>query len=126
MCIRDRYGGQQIKIAFQADDPPSNDGLWYAWFIDNLYIGNAIETVRFSGAELTSTRSKVNLDRVSSETIIAPSPSRAAINGIRDVQPTATLKTTAPVLSLIHISEPTRLLSNSYAVFCLKKKKQNK
>ena len=25
-------------------------------------------------------------------------------------------------LSLIHISEPTRLLSKSYAVFCLKKK----
>eukprot|EP00658_Telonema_sp_P-2_P085221 TRINITY_DN9673_c0_g1_i1.p2 TRINITY_DN9673_c0_g1~~TRINITY_DN9673_c0_g1_i1.p2 ORF type:complete len:125 (+),score=30.72 TRINITY_DN9673_c0_g1_i1:145-519(+) len=30
------------------------------------------------------------------------------------------------VLSLIHISEPTRLLSISYAVFCLKKKKYNK
>ena len=29
-------------------------------------------------------------------------------------------------LSLIHISEPTRLLSISYAVFCLKKKKQKK
>ena len=29
-------------------------------------------------------------------------------------------------LSLIHISEPTRLLSISYAVFCLKKKKQIK
>ena len=29
-----------------------------------------------------------------------------------------------PVLSLIHISEPTRLLSISYAVFCLKKKKR--
>ena len=28
-------------------------------------------------------------------------------------------------LSLIHISEPTRLLSTSYAVFCLKKKKHN-
>src|SRR5674536_393774 len=28
----------------------------------------------------------------------------------------------APTLSLIHISEPTRLLSTSYAVFCLKKK----
>ena len=27
-------------------------------------------------------------------------------------------------LSLIHISEPTRLLSISYAVFCLKKKQQ--
>src|SRR5678815_3826859 len=29
-------------------------------------------------------------------------------------------------LSLIHISEPTRLLSISYAVFCLKKKKRKK
>src|SRR5678816_4945470 len=28
-------------------------------------------------------------------------------------------------LSLIHISEPTRLLSISYAVFCLKKKKKD-
>eukprot|EP00658_Telonema_sp_P-2_P009301 TRINITY_DN13489_c0_g1_i1.p1 TRINITY_DN13489_c0_g1~~TRINITY_DN13489_c0_g1_i1.p1 ORF type:complete len:120 (+),score=22.18 TRINITY_DN13489_c0_g1_i1:177-536(+) len=31
---------------------------------------------------------------------------------------------TALELSLIHISEPTRLLSISYAVFCLKKKKK--
>eukprot|EP00658_Telonema_sp_P-2_P031562 TRINITY_DN23592_c0_g1_i1.p1 TRINITY_DN23592_c0_g1~~TRINITY_DN23592_c0_g1_i1.p1 ORF type:complete len:143 (-),score=11.81 TRINITY_DN23592_c0_g1_i1:3-431(-) len=30
----------------------------------------------------------------------------------------------AILLSLIHISEPTRLLSISYAVFCLKKKKK--
>src|SRR5678816_4814887 len=30
------------------------------------------------------------------------------------------------MLSLIHISEPTRLLSISYAVFCLKKKKKIK
>src|SRR5660397_263532 len=30
------------------------------------------------------------------------------------------------VLSLIHISEPTRLRRISYAVFCLKKKKQKK
>eukprot|EP00658_Telonema_sp_P-2_P066752 TRINITY_DN55714_c0_g1_i1.p1 TRINITY_DN55714_c0_g1~~TRINITY_DN55714_c0_g1_i1.p1 ORF type:complete len:225 (-),score=80.39 TRINITY_DN55714_c0_g1_i1:80-754(-) len=32
----------------------------------------------------------------------------------------------AKYLSLIHISEPTRLLSISYAVFCLKKKKKKK
>eukprot|EP00658_Telonema_sp_P-2_P051044 TRINITY_DN39056_c0_g1_i1.p1 TRINITY_DN39056_c0_g1~~TRINITY_DN39056_c0_g1_i1.p1 ORF type:complete len:131 (-),score=41.18 TRINITY_DN39056_c0_g1_i1:72-464(-) len=32
----------------------------------------------------------------------------------------------SPRLSLIHISEPTRLLSISYAVFCLKKKKNNR
>src|SRR5659263_297811 len=30
----------------------------------------------------------------------------------------------APLLSLIHISEPTRLGMISYAVFCLKKKKK--
>eukprot|EP00658_Telonema_sp_P-2_P064207 TRINITY_DN5310_c0_g1_i1.p1 TRINITY_DN5310_c0_g1~~TRINITY_DN5310_c0_g1_i1.p1 ORF type:complete len:1174 (-),score=127.03 TRINITY_DN5310_c0_g1_i1:88-3609(-) len=34
--------------------------------------------------------------------------------------------TTGLWLSLIHISEPTRLLSISYAVFCLKKKKKKK
>jgi len=32
--------------------------------------------------------------------------------------------TTVDVLALIHISEPTRLLSIPYAVFCLKKKKK--
>ena len=31
----------------------------------------------------------------------------------------------AIVLSLIHISEPTRRTPISYAVFCLKKKKEN-
>nr|WP_258051492.1 hypothetical protein [Pseudomonas aeruginosa] len=30
-----------------------------------------------------------------------------------------------PGLSLIHISEPTRHLRNSYAVFCLKKKNED-
>ena len=38
--------------------------------------------------------------------------------------PAATNAETGEPLSLIHISEPTRLLSNSYAVFCLKKNKQ--
>eukprot|EP00658_Telonema_sp_P-2_P080502 TRINITY_DN8021_c0_g1_i7.p1 TRINITY_DN8021_c0_g1~~TRINITY_DN8021_c0_g1_i7.p1 ORF type:complete len:739 (+),score=164.22 TRINITY_DN8021_c0_g1_i7:72-2288(+) len=38
---------------------------------------------------------------------------------------TASSSTTSSVLSLIHISEPTRLLSISYAVFCLKKKKKS-
>ena len=32
----------------------------------------------------------------------------------------------APYLSLIHISEPTRLRRISYAVFCLKKKKKKR
>ena len=36
----------------------------------------------------------------------------------------AVLATKLPMLSLIHISEPTRLGMISYAVFCLKKKKK--
>src|SRR5674536_301222 len=44
---------------------------------------------------------------------------RTALNLLCHLSGVATL-----TLSLIHISEPTRLLSTSYAVFCLKKKKQ--
>eukprot|EP00658_Telonema_sp_P-2_P045702 TRINITY_DN3369_c0_g1_i3.p1 TRINITY_DN3369_c0_g1~~TRINITY_DN3369_c0_g1_i3.p1 ORF type:complete len:659 (+),score=208.98 TRINITY_DN3369_c0_g1_i3:144-2120(+) len=39
---------------------------------------------------------------------------------------TGTVTSSSYDLSLIHISEPTRLLSISYAVFCLKKKKKQK
>eukprot|EP00658_Telonema_sp_P-2_P047755 TRINITY_DN36352_c0_g1_i1.p1 TRINITY_DN36352_c0_g1~~TRINITY_DN36352_c0_g1_i1.p1 ORF type:complete len:273 (+),score=37.11 TRINITY_DN36352_c0_g1_i1:278-1096(+) len=44
----------------------------------------------------------------------------------RDGAAAATVGPTVSGLSLIHISEPTRLLSISYAVFCLKKKKQSR
>jgi hypothetical protein len=39
------YGGQQLKLAFNAVDGPNNDGLWYVWFIDDIYIGNAMMTL---------------------------------------------------------------------------------
>ncbi len=45
------YEGLQVKIAWQAEDPPSNDGLWYVWFIDDIYIGNEI-----TGVELYALR----------------------------------------------------------------------
>eukprot|EP00658_Telonema_sp_P-2_P037590 TRINITY_DN27031_c0_g1_i1.p1 TRINITY_DN27031_c0_g1~~TRINITY_DN27031_c0_g1_i1.p1 ORF type:complete len:101 (-),score=20.55 TRINITY_DN27031_c0_g1_i1:26-328(-) len=48
----------------------------------------------------------------------APLDPRCAIEVVGAANPTFTHNT----LSLIHISEPTRLLSISYAVFCLKKK----
>eukprot|EP00658_Telonema_sp_P-2_P010009 TRINITY_DN13747_c0_g1_i1.p1 TRINITY_DN13747_c0_g1~~TRINITY_DN13747_c0_g1_i1.p1 ORF type:complete len:117 (+),score=36.38 TRINITY_DN13747_c0_g1_i1:431-781(+) len=41
-------------------------------------------------------------------------------------RPISRISLPADNLSLIHISEPTRLLSISYAVFCLKKKKKKK
>jgi hypothetical protein len=48
------YGGQQIKIAFHAEDPPTNDGLWYGWYIDNIIIGNQASTMHFSAGDLTA------------------------------------------------------------------------
>jgi len=30
------YAGQNVKIAWHALDPPSNDGLWYIWIIDDI------------------------------------------------------------------------------------------
>lgn len=35
------YGGQQVKVAFQALDAPTLDGLWYDWFIDDIVISSA-------------------------------------------------------------------------------------
>jgi hypothetical protein len=49
------YAGQQVKIAWHADDPNStNDGMWYNWFIDDIVIGNSTTTIRFSETALTS------------------------------------------------------------------------
>ena len=42
------YSGNQLKVAFHAEDPPDNGGLWYAWYIDNVYIGNSTTAVQFS------------------------------------------------------------------------------
>ena len=48
------YAGQQIKIAWHADDPNStSDGMWYNWFIDNVVIGNVVNTIRFPASEMT-------------------------------------------------------------------------
>jgi len=44
----EQFGGLQIQLAFHADDPPSNDGMWYEWFIDNVYIGNYVAPLEFS------------------------------------------------------------------------------
>jgi hypothetical protein len=51
------YAGMQIMLALQAEDPPSNDGLWYTWFVDNIYIGNALSSVAFNPGALHQPRS---------------------------------------------------------------------
>jgi hypothetical protein len=35
------YSGRPIRIAFHAEDPPSNDGLYYQWFIDKVQVVSA-------------------------------------------------------------------------------------
>src|SRR5678816_3056083 len=47
---------------------------------------------------------------------------RTPVGMPEDIASWPTVDLLIPTLSLIHISEPTRLLSISYAVFCLKKK----
>jgi hypothetical protein len=32
----DAYAGQDVKIAWHAEDPPTNDGLWFVWAIDDI------------------------------------------------------------------------------------------
>ncbi|MGB8657417.1 MAG: choice-of-anchor J domain-containing protein [Candidatus Zixiibacteriota bacterium] len=32
------YSGKSIKIAFHALDPPTNDGLWYIWIVDDVLV----------------------------------------------------------------------------------------
>src|SRR5678815_6027520 len=61
-------------------------------------------------------------DQIRERTVVIQDADYRAVGTVR-VQPLAT-GLTRPALSLIHISEPTRLLSISYAVFCLKKKKK--
>ncbi|MFO7660692.1 MAG: carboxypeptidase regulatory-like domain-containing protein, partial [Candidatus Cloacimonadaceae bacterium] len=48
------YTGQQIKLAWHAEDPSTNDGMWYNWFIDNVQVTNSLTTIRFSEQEMTS------------------------------------------------------------------------
>ena len=49
---------------------------------------------------------------------------REAINYLESINVSLPIKASGAYLSLIHISEPTRRTPISYAVFCLKKKKQ--
>jgi hypothetical protein len=84
-----QFGGQQISLAFHAEDPPSNDGIWYVWFIDNIYIGNFIDTVRFEPTGMTS-RSLSNPGRAS--------VGAAQDNLYRDLRGTASIRNTNDTL----------------------------
>lgn len=58
------WGGSAVKLAWHASDPPSNDGLWYVWFIDAVSVSNASTTLRFFTE--TSTRRMATSSQVRS------------------------------------------------------------
>ncbi|MDD4035457.1 MAG: carboxypeptidase regulatory-like domain-containing protein [Candidatus Cloacimonetes bacterium] len=73
------FTGLEVILAFNAVDPPSNDGLWYTWFIDNIYIGNAISGIVFNKTQLYAPRSSV------ARTLSSSTPdllSRSIANGL--------------------------------------------
>lgn len=63
------YDGQQISLAFQAEDPDTNDGLWFYWLIDNIYIGNAITPVSFDGPALMRSRPELGSNMPAAEAL---------------------------------------------------------
>lgn len=68
------YAGSQIMLALHAVDPPSNDGLWYTWFVDNIYIGNALTSVSFNPGALypthyRNTGNEASFDSVNANTM---------------------------------------------------------
>ena len=43
-----QYAGQMVKLAWHADDGDDAFGMWYNWYIDNVYIGNFVRTEQLS------------------------------------------------------------------------------
>ncbi|HHV37819.1 MAG TPA: T9SS type A sorting domain-containing protein, partial [Candidatus Cloacimonetes bacterium] len=43
-----QYAGQMVKLAWHADDGDDAFGMWYNWYIDNIYIGNFVRTEQLS------------------------------------------------------------------------------
>ncbi|MFA7543908.1 MAG: carboxypeptidase regulatory-like domain-containing protein, partial [Candidatus Cloacimonadaceae bacterium] len=54
------YAGNEVILAFHADDPPSDEGLWNLWFIDNIYIGNMVQTISFDAQDLIPGKISIN------------------------------------------------------------------
>jgi hypothetical protein len=58
------YAGQQVKLAWHADDAPSNDGMWYVWFIDQVMVGTATQTIRFPESAMTVKSASMKQDQL--------------------------------------------------------------
>eukprot|EP00658_Telonema_sp_P-2_P063298 TRINITY_DN5202_c0_g1_i4.p1 TRINITY_DN5202_c0_g1~~TRINITY_DN5202_c0_g1_i4.p1 ORF type:complete len:125 (+),score=40.13 TRINITY_DN5202_c0_g1_i4:140-514(+) len=105
MCIRDRSTGSLYFIELQATQMLIKVNVNSDTHEINVEPNDTIAVVK----------TKVE------EVICVPPQMQRLIHNGAPLSDEATVESS---LSLIHISEPTRLLSISYAVFCLKKKKK--
>jgi len=78
------YEGLQIKLAWHAEDPATNDGLWYVWFIDDVYIGNETTSVLFSFDDLSIRSQRSDLGAQKAKPFVGneSNPSRAMELGL--------------------------------------------
>eukprot|EP00658_Telonema_sp_P-2_P075192 TRINITY_DN64651_c0_g1_i1.p1 TRINITY_DN64651_c0_g1~~TRINITY_DN64651_c0_g1_i1.p1 ORF type:complete len:114 (-),score=27.66 TRINITY_DN64651_c0_g1_i1:9-350(-) len=107
MCIRDRMGGACCGgSSHPATDEPQTSQQPEA----------GVVCKKTGGAAGNDTRGP--------QTSPAPDGELIVLLGFGTLE--VSQKVAQQRLSLIHISEPTRLLSISYAVFCLKKKNNHK
>ncbi|HHE38948.1 MAG TPA: PKD domain-containing protein, partial [Candidatus Cloacimonetes bacterium] len=63
------YADQNIKVAFNAVDGPTNDGIWYIWFVDNITASNESRILKFNPEDFTykSIRNTNNFSKNSNE-----------------------------------------------------------
>eukprot|EP00658_Telonema_sp_P-2_P082368 TRINITY_DN869_c0_g1_i19.p1 TRINITY_DN869_c0_g1~~TRINITY_DN869_c0_g1_i19.p1 ORF type:complete len:108 (-),score=13.78 TRINITY_DN869_c0_g1_i19:112-435(-) len=83
-------------------------------------MGDSRVVRQFSGFKLTGNEYHAACDHASNSSKSIQCHCEGGLGSVQHQPYSHTLSR----LSLIHISEPTRLLSISYAVFCLKKKKK--
>jgi len=78
------YAGQDIKVAFHAEDPPSNDGMWHVWFVDDVHIGSPTQRITFSSDQLTTRKDRPAMTRGTAQTLpISRDPNYITHNSAR-------------------------------------------
>jgi hypothetical protein len=81
------YAGQDIKVAFHAEDPPSNDGMWHVWFVDDVHIGSPTQRITFSSEQLTTSKDRPAMTRGTAQTLpISRDPNYITHNSARSME----------------------------------------
>ncbi|MBN2829333.1 MAG: choice-of-anchor J domain-containing protein [Candidatus Cloacimonetes bacterium] len=78
------YAGQDIQIAWNFYDGPTNDGLWYSTFIDNVVVGSATERVQFASNDFT------HMSKATSSTSTLNDSGRRYKNAFEPIHPIVT------------------------------------